>query len=150
MVTDCRSCLAELFGAGGGAQIVTSSEGIDVARTLIQPDGDVLCQVNASLADGTRSPDGVDGLLQRHLDDVGQWLAKFRSTIESATALLSGLSSVASTVIRLTGLGVALATWETSRLVLSAAPALVGFVLAAVVRYAVRAGLRRILGFTLT
>ena len=108
LVQECRRLSAELYSAGG-VTIDTAidpqdepSEGVPIAaRTVIQPDGDVVCFATDRYC--------LDADLRiAHGRNVATWYGRAESTLSEAVAVLRSLSLVVGVFISLviSGLGV--------------------------------------------
>jgi len=101
LVQECRRLSAELYSAGG-VTIDTAidpqdepSEGVPIAaRTVIQPDGDVVCLVTDRYC--------LDADLRiAHGRNVAAWYGRAESTLSEAVAVLRSLSRVVGVFISL-------------------------------------------------
>lgn len=101
LVQECRRLSAELYSAGG-ATIDTAvdprgepSEGVPIAaRTVIQPDGDVVCFATDRYC--------LDADLRiAHGRNVAVWYGRAESTLSEAVAVLRSLSRVVGVFISL-------------------------------------------------
>lgn len=144
LLKECRRLGAELYSSGG-ATIDTAghtgdqpSEGRPiVARTVIQPDGDVVCFATDRYC--------LDADLRAaHSSNVATWYGRAESTLNQAVAMMRSLSRALAAVISLLAGGFSFLT--TSGFLRIVVPVVVVPLVFGAVAVVARLGMRRVVG----